>query len=231
MKRIHILQHVPYENPGCIKNWIKEKSYNSSVTELCLGETPPPVSDIDWLIIMGGPMSVHDVDEFPWLVDEKIYVKEAVDSGKVVIGICLGSQLIAEALGSRVYRNKVSEIGWFPVTKTVPGLNLPLLEKFNETEIVFHWHGDTFDIPEGAVHGAVSDACMNQCFVYNDRVAGLQFHVEVTEELLDMMVKNGINELVPGRFIQNMDILKSGEIFIKRNNELMFSILDELDRL
>jgi len=231
MKRIHIIQHVPYETPGCIESWIKEKSYNYTITELYKGETLPEVSDIDWLIIMGGPMSIHDTDEFPWLAAEKNFILKAVEADKVIVGICLGSQLIANVLGSSVYKNRVKEIGWFPVKRSEPVVDLPPLKKFNETETVFHWHGDTFDIPDGSLHGFISDACRNQCFLYNERVLGLQFHVEVTEDLLESMIVNGLDEIVPAQYIESADEIRKGTSYIKRNNELMYSILDELDKL
>jgi GMP synthase (glutamine-hydrolysing) len=231
MKRIHILQHVPYETPGCIENWIKDKSYGYTVTELYNGDSLPEVSDIDWLIVMGGPMSVHDIAEFSWLSREKQFIRQAVNAGKVVIGICLGSQLVAEVLGSRVYKNSEKEIGWFPVCRRMDGVSSPLLNMFNDIETVFHWHGDTFEIPEGAMHLLNSGGCMNQCFVYNERVLALQFHVEVTESLLESMMTNGLEEIVQSHYIQSIDQIRNGIAHIKRNNELMYSILDEFDKL
>jgi GMP synthase-like glutamine amidotransferase len=231
MKRIHILQHEPYENPGCIETWIKERGYIYTVTRFYAGEALPEVADIDWLIVMGGPMSVHDTAEFPWLFDEKRFINEAVVHGKVIIGICLGSQLIAEVLGSRVYKNRVKEIGWFPVRRCSDGEISNLLQKFKETETVFHWHGDTFDIPEGAVHGFSSEGCANQCFIYKNRIIGLQFHVEVTESLLELMLENGFDEIVPEQYIQDEALIRKGSGYIKRNNDLMFSILDAMDEL
>ncbi len=229
MKRIHILLHVPFETPGCIETWIREKGYIFSSTALYADEVLPDVNDIDWLVVMGGPMSVHDTAEFPWLVDEKRFINDAVTHGKVIIGICLGSQLIAEALGSRVYKNSVKEIGWFPVMKNSSGADSSLLRKFGDIETVFHWHGDTFDIPHGAVSVMSSDGCKNQCFIYNEKIIGLQFHVEVTADLLESMIVNGIDEVVPDKFIQDADQLRDGTRYIKKNNELMYSILDELD--
>ena len=176
-------------------------------------------------------MSVHDIAEFPWLSHEKQFIRQAVSAGKAVIGICLGSQLIAEVLGSRVYKNSEKEIGWFPLSRSTEGVNSPLLNKFNETETVFHWHGETFEIPEGAVNLLTSSACMNQCFVYNERVLALQFHVEVTESLLEGMIINGLEEIVPSHYIQSIDQIRNGIFHIKRNNELMYSILDEFDKL
>lgn len=231
MKKINIIQHVPYETPGCIEDWIKNKSYRHEITKMYAGDQLPGVADIDWLIIMGGPMSIHDTEKYPWLPGEKVFIREAISTGKTVIGICLGAQLIAEALGGRVTKNNYREIGWFPVTKTGKSSTSLLTAMFNDTETVFHWHGETFEIPEGASHEFMSEACRNQCFVYKDRVIGLQFHVEVTGHLLEEMIKNGNDELAPGKYVQSGDQLLAGSAHIKRNNELMFYILDELDKL
>lgn len=229
MKRIHFLLHVPYETPGCIEEWIRVMGYNYTSTALYADEVLPETENIDWLIIMGGPMSVHDIEEFPWLSDEKSFIKDAINQDKVVIGICLGSQLIAEVLGSKVYNNSFKEIGWFPVTKISKGDDLSLLRGFDKSETVFHWHGDTFDIPEGAVHGFTSEGCNNQCFIYNNKIIGLQFHVEVTESLLENMIINGNDEIIPDKYIQGMDQIREGGCSIKRNNELMLSILNAID--
>jgi len=229
MKRIHVLQHMEFETPGCIMDWIKSKSYCCTVTELYADCEYPEISEIDWLIIMGGSMSVHDYEDFPWLAGEKKFIADAVRAGKIIIGICLGSQLIAEVLGSRVYKNIVKEIGWFPVKVFRSGYSSKLFKSFSDTETVFHWHGDTFDMPDGAHHLFTSEACINQCFIYNERVIGLQFHIEVTEELLEDMIAEGTGEIVSSQYIQNEAQLKAGASNIKRNNELMYSLLDELD--
>jgi len=231
VKRIHILQHVPYETPGCIETWVKLRGYAYSSTAFYAGETLPDISDIDWLIVMGGPMSVHDITEFPWLAVEKKFITDAVTEKKAIIGVCLGAQLVAEVLGSRVYRNSFKEIGWFPVKRTSCEDKSDLLQMFNDSEIVFHWHGDTFDIPEGAVHMMTSDGCLNQCFIYNERVIGLQFHLEVTENLLQSMIVNGVEEITSDRYINDEEQLKMGSHYIERNNELMYSIMDKLDKL
>lgn len=230
MKRIHIFQHVPFENSGCIVDWINKKRYSMTETRFFKGDTIPCIEDIDWLIVMGGPMGVYDTEDHPWLIEEKKFIRQAIDSGKVVLGICLGSQLIAEVLGGRVYKNAEREIGWFPVKKTITGNDEPLFNIFNETEIVFHWHGDTFDIPEGSIHTLSSTACRNQCFVYGEKVLGLQFHLEVTEELLISMMESGEEEIIPAPYIQSITEIKNGYSNIKRDNEVMYSILDGLDK-
>ena len=113
--RAHYLQHVEFEGLGSIEPWLKAAGYEITNTRLFESAKLPDLKKIDLLIVMGGPMSVNDEDDFPWLVSEKKFIREAINSGKPVLGICLGAQLIASATGARVYRNPIKEIGWFPI--------------------------------------------------------------------------------------------------------------------
>ncbi len=175
---------------------------------------------------MGGPMSIDDEDQYPWLKEEKDFIRKAIDGGKVVIGICLGAQLIAHVLGAIVFPNDKKEIGWYPVDFWGKAGSLPPFENFPDAPTVLHWHGDTFEIPEGALHLMKSDVCVNQAFLYGTTVLALQFHLEATPKTLEAMVENCRDELVPGEFIQtNQDIL-AGEKFCSQTNALMRKILD-----
>ena len=151
-------------------------------------------------------MSVNDEEQLPWLREEKRFVADAIASNKAVLGICLGSQLIASALGSRIYPGAEKEIGWFPVfaEPAVPGTFV-----FPASAEVFHWHGETFDLPAGAVHLASSAACRNQAFQIGARVIGLQFHLETTPESAEAIISNCAHELLPQRFIQTESALRS----------------------
>ncbi len=159
--RIHYLQHKPYESLGCIEEWISKSRHSLSATKFYEDTSLPKFSDFDFLIIMGGPMGVYDEDKYPWLKDEKKFIKESINDNKIVLGICLGSQLIADSLGSKVYKNKFKEIGWFPVKIKNEH---KFFNSLPEEIITAHWHGDTFDLPDGAVHIAESSACKNQAF-------------------------------------------------------------------
>ncbi|MFT3795075.1 type 1 glutamine amidotransferase [Flavobacterium sp.] len=221
--RIHVLQHVAFEEPGCIQTWADQNRHPLSVTRLFEDHTLPKPDDFDWLIVLGGPMSVNETDVYPWLDPEKRLLKKTIDSGKTVIGICLGAQLIASALGYAVYRNKETEIGWFPIQAESDSL------LFNGTKsfTAFHWHGETFDLPASAQWLASSDACTNQAFAM-DRVLGLQFHLEATVDTVSKMVTFGQHELVPGNYIQSAaEILEKTEL-LEANNERMYRILDHL---
>ncbi len=188
----------------------------------------PPAENYDWLIIMGGPMGVYDDEKYSWLADEKKAILAAIENKKTVIGICLGSQLIAEVLRAKVYKNLHKEIGWFDIMLTEEGKVDPLLKGLPMNTKVFHWHGDTFDLPSHAKHISYSEACKNQAFLYNNHVLGLQFHLEVTENSIKAMLHHGTPELKEGKFIQSEQQILSLTKFIEVNNISMFHILDHL---
>lgn len=222
----HVFQHVPFEGLGSIEHWLNAAQAQVSYTRFYEHGILPNPKDIDLLIIMGGPMSVNDEQEFPWLVEEKAFVREFVQSGKPVLGICLGAQLIANAFGGKVFPNTHKEIGWFDVR---PVANLPSqVFHFPAASKVFHWHGETFSLPEGAVHLASSQACAHQAFQLN-RAIGLQFHLETTPESALSMVNHCANELVAAPYIQNeAQILSAVKADYQRINGLMADILGYL---
>lgn len=225
---IHFLQHEPIENPGYILDWALTNHHSSSATRLYLNEKLPSSNDFDWLIIMGGSMGAYEEKAYPWLKEEKHLIKDAIYQHKSVIGICLGSQLIAEALGARVYPNAEKEIGWFPVRLTDDGRANPIFQGFAEEFQVFHWHGDTFDLPDNAIRLASSDGCRNQAFLYNKNVLALQFHLEVNDDLITNMVDTGREELKPSKYIQPAGEILEKKEFIYPCNLMMARILDRM---
>jgi GMP synthase-like glutamine amidotransferase len=228
--RIHVLQHVPFENPGCLSDWFEQHnctvSYNRFYEE---GAQLPDLNLFDRLVIMGGPMDVCETEKYAWLEAEKNFIREAIVQGKSAVGICLGSQLIAAALGAAVYPNKKPEIGWFPVYKTAVSANDPFLNDFNTETMVFHWHGDTFDLPPHAQHLFYSEACRNQGFRIGRQVLGLQFHPEVTPKSLKEMINHVGNELVPAQYIQSAGEILGQQEHIAANNQRMFALMNLLD--
>jgi len=229
--RLHYLQHVPFEGLGCIEDWVSAKGYSLSSTKFYVSTQLPQISDVDWLIVMGGPMSVYDEEKFDWLSDEKEFIRNVIQAGKPVIGICLGAQLIASSLDAKVYPNHEKEIGWFPISPTECGLvDNPLSGNCNPFP-VFHWHGDTFDLPSGALRLASSEACLNQAFIYNNKVIGLQFHFEVTEKSLHQMLNFCGNELVRGKYIESSETILNSAHFIGEVNNRMFQLLDFIEKV
>lgn len=227
---IHVFMHVPFEGLGCIEQWISKNNQTVSYTRFYEGYTLPNVDNIDWLIVMGGPMGVYDEAQHPWLIEEKEFIRKFIQKGKIVIGICLGSQLIAEVLGARVYPNKQKEIGWFDVKLTEIAANLPVFSGLEKEFPVFHWHGDTYDLPTGSTHLLSSQVCLHQAFLFNNKVLGLQFHLEVTQQTLLEMVENGMSELKENETIQSAKQIVEQTEFIESNNNKMFRILDYLEK-
>ncbi|MCH8567552.1 MAG: type 1 glutamine amidotransferase [Balneolales bacterium] len=225
---IHYLQHVAFEGLGCIETWAKNNGHSLSSTKFFEEDTLPGLNDFDWLIIMGGPMGVYEENQYPWIKAEREFILKAIEARKTVIGICLGSQLIASALGAKVYPGKKKEIGWFSLTKTKEGKKNSLLSEIPEEFISFHWHGDSFELPDKAVNLLESEACINQSFLYGDKVLGLQFHLEVTPDALSLMTENGRHELIEDDFIQNENEILNQAHHCNASNEYLIAILSKL---
>ncbi len=229
--QIHILQHVDFEDEAYIKAWVNHNGYKLSRTLLFKGEKLPDIENIDLLVIMGGPMNIYEENKYPFLVPEKIFIEKAIAKNKKILGICLGAQLLAGVLGGKVTANKEKEIGWFNVEILEDAKNMKLFKNFPHEFSAFHWHGDTFDIPPGAVHIAGSEACRNQAFVYNERVAGLQFHLESTMENVKRLIKNCGDEIIEKKYIQNSEKMLSSKQNFNKINELMKTLLDNMAAL
>ncbi len=206
--RVHYLLHVPFETPAAISDWARDRGFEETATRLYEAPSFPSFNDYDFLVIMGGPMGVYDEDEYPWLKAEKAFIKEALEGGKPALGICLGAQLLSDSLGAKVRKNRFKEIGFFQVALTPIGWNSPIFKGLPGTFDAFHWHGDTFEIPEKGYHIASSEACPNQAFIYDNRVIGLQFHIESSRESVEALVKNCGRELMEeAPYIQKPDVI------------------------
>ena len=226
--RVHVFQHVWFEDLGIIQNWAQENSFEVTRTAFYENEPVPSVDDIDWLVIMGGPMNVYEEEKYPWLKTEKFFIKEAIDAGKVVIGICLGAQLIADVLGAKVTKGKHKEIGWFPV-RFKNNKETPALKSLPSDATVFHWHQDAFEIPEGAAHIAENDACVNQAFSFNGgKVLGFQFHMEMTSEGINRIIEQCGNDMVLGKYVQKEAKIMKGIDRVAMVNAIVRGLLDKL---
>ncbi len=224
---VHYIQHVPYEGIGYIDEWVRENRCNLSVTKMYEEHVFPSLETFDLLVIMGGPMGAYNEDIYPWLKGEKEFIRQAIDADKPVLGICLGSQLIADVLGARVYPAKEEEIGWWPV-RFSDHFAQELFGSEEQSPTVFQWHGDTFDLPENTKLLASSNICPNQAFLYKENVLALQFHFEATEGSCNDIIDNGYNKLNKGKYIQSKDNIIAGFRHIPSSNRMMKTILDNL---
>lgn len=226
---VHYLQHVPFEDLGSMEQHLVSKGHNLSSTKLYSGERLPDSENFDWLIVMGGPMGIYDEGQYPWLREEKEFIKQAIEQRKIVLGICLGAQLIAAALGADVKKNLHREIGWFTIERDQQIEKTRLASAFPQQLDVFHWHGDTFSTPEGAIPVASSQACANQGFFYNGRVLALQFHLETTPTSAANLIENCRDELDGSFYVQSeQELLEKPERF-NRINQVMSAILGTLE--
>ena len=219
--RLHSLHHVPFEGLGSMAAWARARGHRLSASQLYADAALPRLDHFDGLIVMGGPMGVDDEHAHPWLVEEKRFIERAIRAGKTVLGVCLGA---------RVYPNADKEIGWFPVEFTGAARTSAFFSGLPPRLEVFHWHGDTFDLPAGAVHIAHSRACQNQAFVCDERLVGLQFHLETTPHAAAELIRHCRHEIVPARFIQTeQDMLADGGRF-ETINAAMEQVLAGLER-
>ena len=201
--KLHILQHVPFEGPAAIRPWARNRGHRISKTLMFEPSKFPAMADFDWLVILGGPMNIYEEKKYPWLVREKRFIEKAMSSGKKVLGICLGAQLAADLLGGQVRRNRYKEIGWHEAALTPQGRKDPVFGALPRRFVPFHWHGDTFEIPKGAVRAAESRGCRNQAFIYEQRIVGLQFHLETTPLSARKLAQNCKDEIhAGGKYIQ-----------------------------
>lgn len=227
--RIHCVQHVAFEDAGLIDVWARDRGAARATTCLHQGQALPPHDAYDWLVVLGGPMSVRDADRIDWMPREKQHIREAIEAGKTVLGICLGAQLIADVLGARVYPAERPEIGWFPVTLSEDGARSPLFDGFPPTFDAFHWHGETFDLPAAGTHLASSAVCRNQAFSYADgRVLALQFHLESDARSIRSLLVHAGQDLEEGPTVQTHGTMLSRLDARKQAESLLRRLLDRL---
>jgi GMP synthase-like glutamine amidotransferase len=206
--KMAVLQHVPFEGPAAIADWAGRRGIKMTVTHLYRGDPLPSLDEFGMLTVMGGPMSVNDEGLYPWLSPEIALIGSAIGAGKTVLGVCLGAQIIAKSLGSKVYRARQKEIGWFPVERSEDAS--AIFEGMPKAFTAFHWHGETFDLPPGAVRLAQTPAIPNQAFALGDRVLGLQFHIEATPRSVNDLLQNAADEIGSGPYEQRPDAIRLG---------------------
>lgn len=228
--RVVCLQHVRYESPGAIAAWARARGHALEVVIPLLEDYPAPDS-FDMLVVMGGPMAAYDEPGFPWLASEKAFIRATIDAGRLVLGVCLGAQLVACALGGSGRPHVVRELGWFTARLTMDGEATRVLSNLPNEFVVGLWHGDTYELPADIPSAAVTEACLNQAFESHDgRVIGLQFHLEWSlDDLAELAQHHGDWFEQGGDFVQSREsFLAPGEA-LPRGNELLFHLLDAME--
>jgi GMP synthase (glutamine-hydrolysing) len=224
MRRLLVFQHVSFEILGTLHPLLKARGFRIRYANF--GRHPearPEVSGYNGLVVLGGPMNVDDLTRHPHLAVEVELIRQAIDQGMPVLGVCLGAQLIAKALGAPVYANGGKEIGWYEVSPTSAAKDDPLFKDFEAVEKLFQWHGDTFALPAGAVHLAASPSCPGQAFRYGSNVYGFQFHLEVDEPLIERWLRVPAHgaELAAGHGRSDPEVIRrETALYIHRSHDL-----------
>jgi len=221
------LLHAFYEQPGYIVNWAEQNEFELENIQCWKNPEYPDPNDVDRLLIMGGPMGVYEANDYPWLLDEIRFIRQVIDAGKKVLGICLGSQLISAAMEAKVYPNQVREIGWFELKWNKAAFDHPLTYGVSSHSKVFHYHGDTFDLPENAVLLASSIACKHQAYALGNTVLALQFHMEVNHDLLEDMLFHE-EELETETFVQSKKQIRDGIYDVMQNHTDLATLLENI---
>ena len=222
MKRAIIFQNAEKEGPGILSDILQERGWKQRIVHLYQGTPIPDNWEAFGLaIMMGGPMNVHDETVYPFLKKEKVFIREAATRGLPLLGICLGGQLIASALGAGVYRGPVKEIGWSRVWLTPEGRRDPLLACFPSDFVVFQWHEDTMHLPEGAMHLITSERYHNQAFRLGEWIYAFQFHLEVTQTIIENWLCDGNIELLSSKRTSPSErILSEASLYLNKLHTL-----------
>jgi GMP synthase-like glutamine amidotransferase len=227
-KVLAYIQHVPFEEPAHIITWATSRNWDLLPIKLYESINLPEISQVDVLVIMGGPMSVNDDELIPWLQQEKAFIATFIATGKPVLGICLGAQLIASVLGAKISKNPEKELGWWPIQLTDSALDHPLFKDFPSELTVFHWHGETFSLPENSSLLMSSEACSNQAFLYQNHVLGLQFHFELDNSSMEISMPYIREEWQNSPFVQEEKTIKNGFHHMKTNHHFLEILLNQL---
>lgn len=210
--KILIIEHAPHENPGIILNWISENKFISKTVKTFAGEKLPETHDYDFLIIMGGPQSPRETDIYPYLADEIIFTKKAIESGKHILGICLGAQIISEALGNKTLKSECREYGFYDVEFTHEALSVNAFKDFPKSINCLHWHNDMPGLNDQLKLIGGSSGCSTQGFIFKENIIGLQFHMEIRRNDVEGLIefdKKTLSE--KDKFIMKPELIRNGD--------------------
>ncbi len=226
MTTLRVIQHVPFEGPAALADWAADAGYHLRTVHPYRGDVLPGPDDPAPAILMGGPMGMGDDARHPWLAEEKTWIRRSVDRGRRLLGICLGAQLLADALGAVVEPMKGREIGWFPVRRDAGWLDSPLAAALPETFTPFHWHGDAFALPDDTLPLGASEFGSCQGFIAGRDVLGLQFHLEATPASVEALLEAGRDELDGSPGVQSVALIRGNAGLYREANRLMTGLLD-----
>ncbi len=222
------IEHAPFEGPAAIGEWARLRGHSMNIYRI-FEDHFPDLGNYDGLVMMGGPMGVADLPRLLWMQRELEILSSYLATGKPCLGVCLGAQLIAHTLGAEVYRNKETEIGWYPVQKTADASLQRIFAHFPESFTVMHWHSDTFQIPAGATRLAFNEVTENQAFVFQENILALQFHIEMNNTAMEEIVVGAEDELIEAPHIQSKEALIAGaHSYFPQLKEDLYRMLDRL---
>ncbi len=227
-----MIWHDPIDfSPNNISIWAEKRGFEIDQTYVCNREELPALDDFDWLMVMGGSQHVWEEDKYPWLIIEKKFVADAIAHNKIILGICFGAQIIAQALGGNTFPNKHTEIGWLEVSLTPEGEKSFLFRGVPDRFLTFHWHSDHFSLPSGCTRLALSEPTENQAFICDGSpVVGLQFHPEYTRDLIRYLTLKEGDEWVKGPFVSGKKAVLSQTKRVGETFWLMETILGNMSQ-
>jgi GMP synthase-like glutamine amidotransferase len=217
---IDVLQHVPFEGLAAIEDWGQDQGHQFRIHHLYEEPVLPAAIDVSMLIILGGPMSANDTEH--WLEAERDLIRELLSKQQPVFGICLGAQQIAKALGADIFQGEYKEVGWHPIQ--IFAQYFPFLP---DQMTAFHWHGEQFSLPDGAIRLFGNTVCENQGFIYKDFVIGLQFHLETTAESISKLITHDQDYIDHGKYVQDPQTMLSAHL-PKNNKKVLYQLMDYL---
>jgi GMP synthase-like glutamine amidotransferase len=238
--RLLLLQHDPLDGPGALTDWAAEHGYSVATCLICQGKPLPSIDSFDLLVSLGGPMGAYEEEKHPWLVTEKECLRQAVAAGKKILGLCLGAQLLADALGGKAFRHTCKEFGWQPIEPLEAGrgwfgVDDSLCTPGEDERGIFYafqWHGDTYSLPPGAIQLARNEAAEQQAFLIEapsgGKALGLQFHLEWTEQMArEALAEPGVAP-PPSPFVQTPEEILSDLSLFDSARTRFFTLMDRL---